>query len=189
MTRWIRLHGSSLRQVLTSCQGQANSTEGYLTGTELYISVTSQWATRDPWSCSSSQQQKTCPTEYSRSLMADTMEKAFSKFSCLPLVSSCHCWNYQEKSQQGLGGFCHSGAIITFGYEHKLGRMWNENGFQQVICGERIRWGLLTQGPHWVNPQSERFSCPGWPQLTVRNSLLWRAASNPNAPPNILILL
>lgn len=48
----------------------------------------------------------------------------------------------------------------------QAGKDVNENGFEHVICDERIRWGLLTLGAHWVNPQSERFSCLGWPQLT-----------------------
>lgn len=53
LARWIRLHESSLRQILISGQHHANSTEEYLTGIELDMGVTSQWAICDPWRCSS----------------------------------------------------------------------------------------------------------------------------------------
>lgn len=59
-----------------------------------------------------------------------------------------------------------SQGMSSFDYKHRLGRMWTENGFEWVICDERIHWGLLTQGPHWANSQSERFCWLGWPQLT-----------------------
>lgn len=121
----LPLGGAAPSWTLASAQQRANSTEEHLPGTELHTSAASQWGTRDPWRCSSSQQQRTCS-----SLLTGSKEKVFSKLSCpLHPVLDSNAWTLRRGASRVWEGSVPQG-MSSFGYEHKLGRMWTEMFYQ-----------------------------------------------------------